>query len=1152
MADRTFSIDIQGNAKSALAAFAATRSGAVKTQGAVTARMATMGAATKAAMLGVGAAAVAGGVGLVKLGKSFKEAENTIRVGTGATGKALAGLKKDFKGVLRDVPAEFDDAATAIADVNTRLGLTGKPLREVAGQFLELSRITGEDLGSNIASVTRLFGDWGIEGKKVAPTMDKLFRASQATGISIDDLAVNMVRFGSPLRQLGVDFDFATAMFANFEKAGVATETLMPGMRMSLKNLSGEMPKVAKELEKMGIKTGDVEQGFKDAFEAIENAGSTAEANTIAFKVFGVRAGPDMAAAIREGKFSLDDLQDAIVNGGDTIRQAGKDTQDFGEKWQLLKNRIFVVLEPLATKLFDSLMIGMDGVGRAANALSEAFHGLPPSVQGVLTTFGGIVLAVGAVIGVLGVLVTVLGPVTIGLKALGAALLFVAANPIVLLIAGLLAAVVAAYVFRDQIVSALTRVRDFFQTAFGIIAAVVLIPVAPIIALTALIVSNWDRIRGAVTTAVGVVVDVIQGLVSWITGTFVPFWVGVWDAVKGPLEVFLNVVRRIFQIFVVIVLAPVILVAAFIISHWDKIRAVTTTVFNAILTVIRTVFATVVGFLTVAANAALVVVRTAWEMIRTSTSVVWTAVGDIVGLVWRNVLRPVWEAIRDHLLGPLAGAFRGFREVVSVVWNAIRDAASSAWNFLRDKVFKPLMNFISDEVMPKFRGMRDGIASVWNSVKRTTKSVWDSIVRNVKGPVNSIIGFVNSLIGGINKVLGLIPGLKDLKIPKIPELGEGGKSGESKGFVAGVGLAAGGFTPVGGGFRTNGPQAIVGEGRRQYPEFVIPTDPQYSRRAQALYGMLGQELLPRMGIGGFLGDAFDKGKSFIGDKVSAAGGFLGDLARKALTGVFDPVVKKAISGLEGLPNVMHLPKIATAFANHVWDWVKGVDEGLPREIEGLSGKISGGSFKGGAGVARWRGVGLKALTMAGQSPSWIGDLLTQMQHESGGNPTVVNRWDSNWIAGHPSVGLMQMIRGSYQSNKTSADKGPYAYGVSMDPLANVSAAVRYTVRKFGTLGRWRAGGFKGYDVGGIVDNRGGRVHPGEMVLTRADQVGLFDLIRSGGVGGAVTINMAEGAVQVTVPRGASEEEARRAARGATKGYMDVVSKRKVLTDAKLR
>jgi hypothetical protein len=55
-----------------------------------------------------------------------------------------------------------------------------------------------------------------------------------------------------------------------------------------------------------------------------------------------------------------------------------------------------------------------------------------------------------------------------------------------------------------------------------------------------------------------------------------------------------------------------------------------------------------------------------------------------------------------------------------------------------------------------------------------------------------------------------------------------------------IGLAGGGNT--GRGFVTNGPQFLVGEGRRQYPEAVIPTDPQYQGNALALWSWAGKRI----------------------------------------------------------------------------------------------------------------------------------------------------------------------------------------------------------------------------------------------------------------------------------------------------------------------
>jgi len=145
-----------------------------------------------------------------------------------------------------------------------------------------------------------------------------------------------------------------------------------------------------------------------------------------------------------------------------------------------------------------------------------------------------------------------------------------------------------------------------------------------------------------------------------------------------------------------------------------------------------------------------------------------------------------------------------------------------------------------------------------------------------------------------------------------------------------------------------------------------------------------------------------------------------------------------------------------------------IGKGASALMEKLFGGPGHATGSGGAGVARWTGVVQQALRMVGQPAAYTAMTLRRMNQESGGNPTIVNKWDSNWKAGHPSVGLMQVIAGTFKSYAGSMRKtGPFEYGVSVNPLANVYAAMRYALSAYGSLPAAfnRAGG---YDQGGIA------------------------------------------------------------------------------------
>ncbi|MEU8840233.1 peptidoglycan DD-metalloendopeptidase family protein [Streptomyces roseus] len=133
----------------------------------------------------------------------------------------------------------------------------------------------------------------------------------------------------------------------------------------------------------------------------------------------------------------------------------------------------------------------------------------------------------------------------------------------------------------------------------------------------------------------------------------------------------------------------------------------------------------------------------------------------------------------------------------------------------------------------------------------------------------------------------------------------------------------------------------------------------------------------------------------------------------------------------------------------------------------LSG--GGGGGNGGSDVQRWRGYVNRALTLTGNPTSYADTTLRRMAQESGGNPRAVNLWDSNAKAGTPSVGLMQVIKPTFDAYAGEYQGvGPKMYGVSVDPLANIYSSMRYAMSRYGSLpraydrpGGYAAGGFPG-------------------------------------------------------------------------------------------
>ena len=361
---RKLVFQVIGDATSGSAALAGLGDQAGRTGG----KFATFAKVGAAGLAAVGAAGIAAVAGLAKVGAEFDAAYDKIRVGTGATGDELAALQDNFRTVVASVPADFEGAGQAIAAVNTRLGLTGPQLETVSGQLLELSRITDTDLNTNVETATRVMGDWGIAADEQSAALDRLFQVSQATGPSVDKLGAMMVQYGAPVRQLGFSFDEAAMLLGQFEQQGVNTELVMGSMRQML-------GKVARDGEP-AIET------FARVSEEIKSAGSTSEANAKAIELFGARAGPDMAAALREGRFDLEALGATLEGTGDTILGVAEETRSLPEQLTLMKNQLFVALEPIAGIVFGAL-------GDLVQQLAPVLESLVTAVGPVLEQLGG-------------------------------------------------------------------------------------------------------------------------------------------------------------------------------------------------------------------------------------------------------------------------------------------------------------------------------------------------------------------------------------------------------------------------------------------------------------------------------------------------------------------------------------------------------------------------------------------------------------------------------------------------------------------------------------------------------------------------------------------------------------------------------------------
>ncbi|MCA1841340.1 MAG: phage tail tape measure protein, partial [Actinobacteria bacterium] len=699
--------------------------------------------------------------GLLAVGSQFDDMVDTIRVGTGATGDALSSLEDSAKSVGKNVTQSFADTGEAIADVNKSLGLTGEPLEKLSTQFLNLSEVTGTDLKTNISNVSRAFGDWGVTVNDQSDVLDYFFKTSQKTGSSVDEISQRVVQFGAPMRGMGFSLKETAALLGEFQQKGVNTELVMGSMRIAL----GKFAKAGEDAPATLRRTIEEIKTMPDATEA---AGKAAE-------LFGQRAGSDMADTIRGGKFEIDSLMASIEGSQETIGSAANDTRDFAESWSLFKNQAMLALEPIATRVFGILSLGMGWIAEhgipTMQALADA---VGPTLNAAITDIGNAFSAafgffsdheeaakrLGIVLGV------VLTPVIVdlGVQATISAASQVAAwtTSAASAVASSATSLAAHYSnVAGWILHSGTAIKSGAETA-----AIWLLIQGDAISSAATSVAAHARIAAA---------WVASGLASTVNGAKIA---GAW-LLSTAQAAGATVATLAYSVATKAVAAASVIWTG---VQWALNAALTA---NPIGLIVLAIAALVGGIILAYQHSETFrdIVQGAWTVIQNVILFAWNSVikpvwdafinalqwvGDKVGWLWSNIIQPIFGFIGDLVSAWWSGVqieFDLFRAAIGFIGDAV--------NWLWENVIQPVWNGIGNTIKwvieniiaPAFETMKGALGRVgefFGSVVEGIRSAWDGVKRAVAVPINFVIETVwnNGLLKAWNTVAGWLPGLK--------------------------------------------------------------------------------------------------------------------------------------------------------------------------------------------------------------------------------------------------------------------------------------------------------------------------------------------------------------------------------------------------------
>lgn len=309
---------------------------------------------------------------------AFSEAESTVVLATGATEDALDGLTESMMDAYAaSKTGSLDETASAVGEINTRLGYTNDKLSETTELFLDFAAVTGGNAASSVRSVTQLMNQWNVSTSDLEILLSKLTYAGQASGISVDTLTQQLTSNKAILDQLGFSLDEAITMFMKFELAGTNTAQVMTGFRTALAK-------------------GDIES-LEELYDVFDQISSGAMNASEASELFGSRAGSTIVNAVNSGVLSLSDMVGSLEMAGGTLLTTAEAAQTLEQKWTQGSNNISAAFTAVVEPALDGVSSGLADV---MNSFGDLLHE-HPVVAKIITAFsaglGAVAIGIAAV-----------------------------------------------------------------------------------------------------------------------------------------------------------------------------------------------------------------------------------------------------------------------------------------------------------------------------------------------------------------------------------------------------------------------------------------------------------------------------------------------------------------------------------------------------------------------------------------------------------------------------------------------------------------------------------------------------------------------------------------------------------------------------------
>ncbi|MDD3185951.1 MAG: phage tail tape measure protein [Anaerostipes sp.] len=315
----------------------------------------------------------------------------------------------------------------------------------------------------------------------------------------------------------------------------------------------------------------------------------------------------------------------------------------------------------------------------------------------------------------------------------------------------------------DVVVGMAQSISKGFQSLPGPVKTAI-VAIGGIVAVIASIVT----IVGIAGGALGAIAGGLGTLGGIITGI-----AGVLSGVIGAIGSVIAVLGGPLTVVIAIVIAAVVA----IVTHWEKVKSVATSVasvvvskftelknavisaFNSIGSTISTIWNGIKAVFTTVFVAIATIVLTYFNLYKAVITTALNVIKRVITTVW-NGIKAVFNVALTFINKSVISKFNAIKSAITAVMNVVKSKISSIWTGIKSKIISVVTSIVSG-VKNKFNSLKSGVTSIFNGIKSKATSIFNGVKSAITKPVDAAKNTVSNVV---KKIKGFFTGLK-LKIP---------------------------------------------------------------------------------------------------------------------------------------------------------------------------------------------------------------------------------------------------------------------------------------------------------------------------------------------------------------------------------------------------